>query len=234
MFSFALTAPRLRLFGYTTLLLVASEATYAQFSGSAALTTDYVWRGSSQTREAPAAQVGMKYAHSSGFYASAWGSNVKFIPANGAASEFDLALGWSGKASDDWAVDAYLLRYQYPSATIDLNWNELNVSATWQDRLWVAVGHSDDAMASQTNGTWTQLGARHAVNDQWRIEGAVSHYVLDSQYADSYSHASLGAIWTFSKPFEARLTLHGTDQAAKRLFPNMAGNRAELAIQTSF
>ncbi|MBU9387430.1 TorF family putative porin [Burkholderia multivorans] len=42
----------------------------AQLTGNVSLTSDYVWRGSSQTREKPAVQAGVKYAHDSGFYAS--------------------------------------------------------------------------------------------------------------------------------------------------------------------
>nr|ART38227.1 F315 [uncultured bacterium]ART40689.1 L17 [uncultured bacterium] len=41
-------------------------------------------------------------------------------------------------------------------------------------------------------------------------------------------------IWAFKVPFEARLTLHGTDAVAKRLFPGMADSRVEFAVQTSF
>lgn len=36
------------------------------FSGNAALTSDYVWRGSSQTREDPAAQAGVTITHDAG------------------------------------------------------------------------------------------------------------------------------------------------------------------------
>lgn len=207
---------------------------FAQLSGSAALTSDYVWRGSSQTREDPAVQVGLKYAHRSGLYASVWGSNVKFKPDNGAGSEFDLVLGWAGKLAPDWALDAYLLRYQYPSATSTLNWNELNLALTWRDHYWLAVGHSTNAMASRTTGTYALLGARYPVNDQWRMEATLARYFLASSYADSYTHGALSVVWAFQAPFEARLTLHATDAAAKRLFPGMAGTRAEFALQASF
>lgn len=216
------------------LLLGTATSVHAQVSGSAALTSDYVWRGSSQTREKPAIQAGFKYAHESGLYASVWGSNVKFKPDNGASSEFDIALGWNSKIADDWTLDAYFLRYQYPGSDVGLNWNEINVAATWRDNYWLAVGHSTNAMASKTTGTYALIGARFPVNDQWRIEGTLARYVLDSAYADSYTHGSVGVVWAFKAPFEARLTLHGTDAAAKRLFPGMAGSRVEFAVQTSF
>lgn len=206
----------------------------AQLTGNGSLTSDYVWRGSSQTREKPAVQGGLKYAHGSGLYASVWGSNVKFKPDNGASSEFDIALGWNGKLAQDWALDVYYLRYQYPASDVPLNWNEVNAAVTWRDNYWLSVGHSSNAMASKTAGTYALLGARYPLNDKWRVEGTLARYFLDSAYADSYTHGSIGAVWAFQAPFEVRLTLHGTDSAAKRLFPEMAGSRVEFALQASF
>lgn len=216
------------------LLLGVVTHAQAQLSGSAALTSDYVWRGSSQTREDPAIQAAFKYAHESGLYASVWGSNVKFNPDNGASSEFDIALGWSGKIATDWALDTYWLRYQYPGSDADLNWNEINAAVTWRENYWLAVGHSTNAMASNTTGIYTLVGARLPITDQWRVESSIARYLLDDAYADSYTHSSAGVVWTFKPPFETRLTLHGTDSAARRLFPDMAGTRVEFAVQTSF
>ena len=216
------------------LLLGMASNAQAQVSGSATLTSDYVWRGSSQTREDRAIQAGVKYAHESGLYASVWGSSVKFKPDSGARSEFDLAVGWSGKIATDWALDVYLLRYQYPSADTSLNWNEINASITWRDNYWLAVGHSSNAMASRTTGTYLLAGARYPIGETLRLEGAVAHYVLDDAFADSYTHGSLGLVWAFKAPFEARLTFHSTDAAAKRLFGGMAGTRAEFSVQAAF
>lgn len=205
---------------------------FAQWSGNVALTSEYVWRGSSQTQENPALQAGVKYAHASGLYASLWGSNVRYRPDNGANTEFDLALGWSGKLAAQWALDLYLLRYQYPGADSPLNWNELNASLTWRDNYWLALGHSDNAMASGGKGSYLQLGARLPLDPQWRLEASIARYALDA--VDSYSHGAVGLVWAFRAPLEARLTLHATDAAAKRLFPGMAGSRAELALQAAF
>ena len=59
---------------------LASQTKAADFSGNAALTTDYVWRGSTQTQGDPAVQAGFKLSGDSGLYASIWGSNVRFAP----------------------------------------------------------------------------------------------------------------------------------------------------------
>lgn len=50
------------------LLAAASSASAATFSGSGALTTDYVWRGATQTQGDPAVQAGFKAAADNGLY----------------------------------------------------------------------------------------------------------------------------------------------------------------------
>lgn len=206
----------------------------AQFSGSLTLASDYVWRGASQTRERPALQGDLRYTHGSGFYASVWGSNVKYRPDNGAASEFDLAAGWNGALAEDWGADLYVQRYQYPGSDIGLNWNEVTGVLSWRERVWASASHSSNAMASKTRGSYLTLGLRQPLGQGWRLEGTLSRYLLQSRYADSYTSGSLGLAWAFKAPLEARLTLHATDSAARRLFPEMAGTRVVLSLQAGF
>lgn len=216
------------------LLALASPAVAATVSGNAALTTDYVWRGTSQTQGDPAIQAGFKATTGHGLYGSVWGSNVEFAPETHASSEFDFVIGWAGNLADDWALDVNLTHYRYPGTTADLNWSELNGTVTWKQNYWAQVGWSNDALATDRNGTYTQLGARVPLGEQWRLEGAVGHYWLDDAYGDSYAHAQLGAVWAFKAPFELRVIAHATDDSAKRLFPDLAGSRVEAALQASF
>lgn len=216
-------------------LSTAAPAQASDFSGNAALTSDYVWRGTSQSNEDPAIQAGVRVANTSGVYAQAWGSSVEFAPVTQASSELDLIVGWSGALSDALALDVNLTRYVYPSTTVDLDWTEANGTVTWQERVWLQVGHSRDALASDTAGTYAQLGARWPLTDTFRVEAAAGRYWLarDSGY-DDYVHAQLGAVWMFAAPFELRLTLHDTDSTAGRVFPGLAGSRVEAALQASF
>lgn len=228
------TRRALRRMGALVAGLALSGSALAGVSGNATLTSDYVWRGSSQTLEDPAVQAGIKLASESGWYASVWGSGVSFEPDAGARSEFDLVAGWSGQLAPDWALDVNLTHYLYPSTEVDLDWTELNSTLTWKERVWVSVGVSDDALASGRTGTYAQLGARLPLNAQWRLEGAIGQYWLDSAYADDYLHGQVSAIWTVHGPWELRLTAHDTDGAAKRLFGSNAGSRVEFAVQTAF
>jgi uncharacterized protein (TIGR02001 family) len=229
-----LSPSRLRgvmLLGLCAAMPLAQAAT---FGGSAAFTSDYVWRGSSQNQGNAAAQGGLKASTDNGFYGSLWGSSVNFGEQVGASTEMDFVAGWSGNLAPDWALDANLTRYQYPGSRTDLNWNELGGTLTWKQNYWLQVGVSDNALASGHAGTYAQLGARLPLNDALRLEAAAGHYWLDSAYASDYSHEQVSAVWAFVKPFELRVTGHFTDAAARRLFPGQAGSRLEVALQASF
>lgn len=219
------------------LMAIGREASAVDVTGNAAIGTDYVWRGSSQTQGDATVQVGVKVAGESGLYASVWGSNVEFAPETHASSELDVTVGWGKAIGDDWAVDINVIRYQYPSTTVDLNWTELNGTVTYKGNYWLSLGYSDESLGYDADGTYAQVGAKFPVGDTFRFEAAAGHYVLDDAVVarKGYSHALVSAVWAFKTPFEARLTAHATDSNAEAIFGDaLAGSRVEAALQASF
>lgn len=217
----------------------ASAAHAADITGNATLTTDYVWRGSTQTQGDPAVQAGVKVAGQSGFYGSVWASNVEFAPETHASSEVDLTIGWAHALNDDWAMDVNVLHYRYPSTAVDLNWTELNGTLTWRNNYWASMGYSNEALGYVESGVYGLVGAKYPVNERLRFEAAIAHYALKDLNGDGrdddYTHGLVSAVWAFKAPFEARLTVHATDSKAKRFFgDDFAGNRIEAALQASF
>ncbi len=229
------SSPRSAIAMAFALLVPAHEARAVTFSGNAALTTDYVWRGTSQSDGDPTVQAGVRISGDSGVYGQIWGSGVDFAAANDADTELDLIVGWSGNLSETLAIDVNATHYRYPSTTVDLDWTELNATLTWRDHYWVQVAHSNDALAGGEVGTYALVGARFPLSDTFRFEVAAGHYWLDpaSGY-DDYAHAQIGAVWAFKAPFEMRVTLHDTDSAAERVFGDGGGSRVEAALQASF
>jgi len=82
-------------------------------------TTDYVWRGISQSSHNPAVQGGIDYTHSSGLYAGIWGSNVSWIADSGAVAtgsvgmELDTYFGFKNSFAGDFTYDIGFIRYNY-------------------------------------------------------------------------------------------------------------------------
>jgi len=96
-----------------------------QVSYNATLTSEYRYRGLSQTRFDPAVQGGADYTHSSGFYAGTWLSTIKWIDdAGGDVNvEVDLYAGKRGQVTDAISYDVGGLYYVYPSNGLPTNAN---------------------------------------------------------------------------------------------------------------
>ena len=102
------------------------EATPAiTVSGAATLTSDYRFRGVSQSDEGMAVQGGFTLAHESGFYAGAWGSNLAgWGTFGGANMELDLFAGFKLPVGEG-TLDTGLVWYMYPSGASDTDFAEL-------------------------------------------------------------------------------------------------------------
>ena len=85
---------------------------------SAGIVTDYRFRGIAQTAFKPALQLTADFAHKSGFYLGAFGSNVNWIKDfNGATKgsyEVDLYGGYKGSITKELGYDLGLITYIYP------------------------------------------------------------------------------------------------------------------------
>ena len=88
-------------------------------TGNLSVVSDYRFRGVSQTFGLPAVQGGFDYAHSSGFYAGNWNSNVSGLQyANGAGLEMDAYAGFKTEVAGV-GIDVGTLYYYYPGASTD-------------------------------------------------------------------------------------------------------------------
>lgn len=138
------------------------------FSGNAAVTTDYRFRGLSQTQNDPAVQAGFTLAHDSGMYFGLWGSNVNF--GSGTPSlELDPSLGFA-TTLDSFAskplLDVGVVYYNYPSAS-DSSWVEFYGKLTFAsvlaegDSILTNVNFTNDYAGLDTN-SWN-VNAGYAV-----------------------------------------------------------------------
>ncbi len=93
-------------------------------SVTAAVVSDYRFRGLSQSAGDPAVQGSLQVNHSSGLYAGAWASSLNFAnlgPLPDAVygnTEVDLYAGWSGGIGSALTADVGLLYYAYPGGHV--------------------------------------------------------------------------------------------------------------------
>jgi uncharacterized protein (TIGR02001 family) len=89
-----------------------------EVSYNAAVTSDYRYRGISQTRLQPALQGGADYVNNpTGLYVGTWLSTVKWTKDAGGSGdiEWDLYAGKRGEIVKDVSYDVGVLSYVYPS-----------------------------------------------------------------------------------------------------------------------
>jgi len=167
-----------------TLMAMPALAEDSPFSGNVSLTNNYVFRGLSQTGNKPALQGGFDYAHSSGFYAGVWGSNISWLSdanmASNASIELDTYLGFSNSFAEDFTYDVGFLRYNYPgtyaAGQISANTNEVYGSLGYK---WVTLKYSRSTsdlfgVANSSGSGYLELGAEYTFDGPGVTVGA--HY----------------------------------------------------------
>lgn len=92
-------------------MVVPAQAA-GEWSANAAMTSNYVWRGLTQTENEAAVQGGIDYAADSGFYIGTWVSNVNYGAGDAYSYEHDMYAGFAFETGDiSW--DFGYLYYNY-------------------------------------------------------------------------------------------------------------------------
>ena len=112
----------------TSLPVVVHAEDANPLSFNVSLTTDYRYRGISQSRLKPALQGGADYALPNGFYVGTWASTITWIKDLGTLAgvdtgsspvEIDFYGGYKGEIQKDFTYDVGLLQYWYPGNHLD-------------------------------------------------------------------------------------------------------------------
>ncbi|MCD4668459.1 MAG: TorF family putative porin [Sulfurimonas sp.] len=109
-----------------TTTLSADFLSEVETSANVALTSNYVWRGFTQTDDNPAIQGGFDIGYK-GLYAGVWGSNVDFGDDYDTSVEIDLYLGYANEISG-LTYDVNYCQYTYPGETDELNFGEASLT----------------------------------------------------------------------------------------------------------
>ncbi len=112
--------------------LSTTSVTYAEedvvsISGNVALSSNYIWRGQTQTNDEPALSGGFDLAHDSGLYLGVWGSNVDF------GTDDNMELDYYGGISGETGPVGYdlgYIAYKYPGGSGDFEEWYLGLSTT--------------------------------------------------------------------------------------------------------
>ena len=132
--------------------VLTSGVAAAELSANAAITSNYIWRGITQTYDQAAGQGGIDYGHDSGLYAGTWVSNVAFGDDNtDNGYEMDVFAGFAGEAGK-LGYDVGVITYQYP-VTPEFNFTEVYVSGT-ASIVTIGLNYTVDAASGNDGGVF--------------------------------------------------------------------------------
>ena len=229
-FAVALVLAAMPLVSFAQDAVVVEEAAESPFSWSVAATSDYVFRGVSQTDESPALQASFTYSAPMGFYVGAWAANVDFGD-GGPDVELDTYIGYNTDLGDEFVnLDVSLLRYNYLGGNgSDLSYNELLTKVTFAEAISVTAGYTNDVFASGEDGWYFAVGGSLDLGNDYSLSASVAQNLFDSSVARDYTDygVSLGKSWG---DFSASLGYVGTNRDGTANFGELADDRAVLTL----
>ena len=183
-------------------------------SANLAVTTDYVFRGYTQTGEDAAVQGGVDWEDSSGWYVGAWASKIDFGPGDGASMEVDLYGGYAWEANDV-SYDLGLIYYAYPGADSDSGYDFFEAYASLgydldAVSLSAALHFTPDNFGETGNGWYVTGGLSRGLSESFSVDANVGSSQVTPDFGEDYLDWNLGLSYSLSQ-FGLDLRYHDTD-----------------------
>lgn len=210
---------------------------------NAAVTSDYRFRGISQSRLDPAISGGIDYTHNqTGLYVGAWASSIKWIEDAGGNGnvEVDLYGGKRGQVTDTISYDVGVLTYVYPGNDLSTNANTTEVYGQlgygpayikYSRSVTNLFGFAD----SKNSGYW-DLGTNVAITNGYTLNLHAGHQTVKNNSSASYSDWKVGVTKDFGF-LTANIAAVGTNNDIAYLSPsnqNLGKIGALVSISKTF
>ncbi len=174
----------------------------AEWSGTVALASQYIYRGQDLSDGNPALQGNIDYAHDSGFFAGAWASTIDMAnPGGRRDSEFDFYVGYNYAPDAPLDASLSLVRYTYPGQSGPRNYDftEALLTATLHDRYSLEFGFSNSVYGWGANGRHLELRSDWPLKNAWVVSAGVGYNDIEAIGTSNYLYWDLGASARYSQ-----------------------------------
>ena len=201
------------------MLAAAGTATaQGEFSGNVALSSDYVWRGVSQSNGDLAISGGFDYTNGM-FYAGTWASNVDFDDASDTNLELDFYGGLAGEFANGISWDVGLIYYTYPDAEDeDYDFLEIKGALGYSFESGLSVG-GEAYYDIDNENIYLAASTGYSFTDAFSVDASIGNYQFDE--GDDYTNWSLGGTYSaYGFDFDLRYwdtDIDGSDLADERV-----------------
>jgi uncharacterized protein (TIGR02001 family) len=233
---------------FGAMLFVARPAYSGEVAGSIALTSDYMYRGLSQTRGAPALQGDIHYSSDHGASLGAWASSVHYNDTYGTQAEIDVYAGLRRALPKDFELRTAVAYYIYPWNINNRSYNfvELSSSLTFRDTVSATVSWAPNVTryaglgnvatgktwAYDLASSWPLYESAAGVSITWDL--GVGYFDLNDLASSGYWHWGSSVAVNAGK-WLGHVSYVDTDSTAVRLFSSgAAGQRWAVTFLRRF
>lgn len=211
---------------------LAQDSEVFDFSFNVGASTDYVFRGVSQTDENPQIFGGVDATVYGIGYVGAWVSNVDFGP-NTSNVEYDLYAGvkpTAGAVNLDLGVVYYGYGNQPNGAHYDyVEWKAGASTAVGPATVGAVLFYSPEFFGKTGEATYFEANVAMPVAEKITISGAIGRQTVEGP-AD-YTTWNLGAGYALNDVIGIDLRYHDTNEHS---FGNIYDSRVVLSLKASF
>lgn len=203
---------RAALFAALAGLMATPAMAEGEFSGNVTLTSDYVFRGFTQTDGAPMIQGGFDYADDS-FYVGTWASGVDF--GDGTSTEIDVYAGWTPTVGA-FDLDLGAIYYWYPDAPDNPEQNFVEVYAGASTMIGeslevgASLAYSPDFYLEVGDAFYWAASAGIPLGESFGLDATIGYSDFSDLSGADYTDWSLG-LTTSVQGFDLDFRYIGTD-----------------------
>ena len=163
----------------------------AKTSGNVGVTSNYLWRGTTQSSDDAAVSGGID-TELANFSFGIWASS---LAGSAATAEVDTYAAYNGKLPGFGGYKIGLTNYYYPSDGLDDHFTELNTGLDWGPvslAMDYTLASKDDTGSEFSKGDLHySLGASKDTRSGLSLGGTLGKYDFEDAAGDDYSYAQL-------------------------------------------
>jgi uncharacterized protein (TIGR02001 family) len=209
-------------------------------SGAVGATTDYLYRGVTQSDGQAAVQAAVQLNGARGWNVGLWTSTVDMNRDSSRGYEVDLHAAHTWLLDADWSAAVGLTHREYggEDGALDYDHDELNASLSWQERITVSVAWSPNTSLYYRGPVrgrtfaW-ELSLQQPLNAQWSVFAGAGRYDLSDLAREQYTYWSAGLTFAWAA-LQFDLVHVGASDAAHYLYDGYGGSRWTGALTVRF
>lgn len=211
-------------------LSAISAPALADMSANVTATSNYVWRGVSQTDNGAAIQGGVDYTMGdSGLYAGTWVSTLGGSGSTGfgndanASSETDFYAGWAADLGDSGlGLDVGYIYYAYLDSDGEVDFGEIYANVSFSIvsagvSYTTNTGDDNEDVGADQGDIYAWIGASVDLGEDWSVGATIGTYAYENDGEDvtDYSHGVIDLTKSAGDFGDFTLSLSYADEEAQ-------------------